>query len=115
MMARDFCFWLQGLFELGDVTSLDERQTDLIKRHLAMVFRHEIDPGDGDGKMQEALDTIHEGDAAGKWDTIHEGDAAGKMREMLDAVRKGLKGSHGLGGGGGNPYFCSSDGPIIRC
>lgn len=44
MTSREFIYWLQGLFELGEPSSLNEQQTELIKRHLAMVFRHEIDP-----------------------------------------------------------------------
>lgn len=44
MRSVEFCYWLQGLFELGNPSSLDAKQTDLVKRHLAMVFTHEIDP-----------------------------------------------------------------------
>jgi hypothetical protein len=43
MNSVDFCYWLQGLFELSDPKTLDAHQTDLIKRHLNMVFFHEID------------------------------------------------------------------------
>jgi hypothetical protein len=59
--SRDFCYWLQGLFELGDPKALDEKQTDLVKRHLAMVFKHEIDPSAGPPEVQAVLDAIHEG------------------------------------------------------
>lgn len=59
MTAREFCYWMQGMFELTDPKTLDERQTDLIKRHLAMVFLHEIDPSAGPPKMQELLDALH--------------------------------------------------------
>lgn len=62
MTSRDFCYWLQGLFELGDVKSLDARQTDLVKRHLAMVFKHEIDPSAGSAEHQAELSAIHAGD-----------------------------------------------------
>ena len=41
--ADQFCYWLQGLFELAEPTELNEAQTDLIKRHLAMAFLHDID------------------------------------------------------------------------
>ena len=62
MNSRDFCYWLQGLFELGNPVVLDEKQTDLIKRHLNLVFYHEIDPSYSDdpeeqAKMQEIHDT----------------------------------------------------------
>jgi hypothetical protein len=43
MKSVDFCYWLQGLFELAEPEKLNERQTELIKRHLNMVFQHEID------------------------------------------------------------------------
>lgn len=60
MTARDLVFWLQGLMELADPKTLNEKQTDLIKRHLAMVFIHEIDPSFPE-EQQEALDAAHEG------------------------------------------------------
>lgn len=60
MTSRDFCYWLQGLFELGSPVSLDANQTDLVKRHLAMVFVHEIDPSAGGPAQQEMLNKIHE-------------------------------------------------------
>lgn len=61
MTARDFAFWLQGLFELTDTKELDAKQTDLIKKHLQLVFKHEIDPSMGDDKHQQELNDIHHG------------------------------------------------------
>ncbi len=61
MTARDFCYWLQGVFELTDVTALDPKQTDLVKRHLAMVFLHDIDPAAGGPAQQAALNQVHQG------------------------------------------------------
>jgi hypothetical protein len=58
MKSVEFCYWLQGVFELGDPKQLDERQTDLIKRHLAMVFKHEIDPS-YPAEQQQALNAAH--------------------------------------------------------
>lgn len=60
MTSREFCYWLQGLFELGEPQSLDAKQTDLVKRHLAMVFIHEIDPSAGPPEKQAALTAAHE-------------------------------------------------------
>lgn len=60
MTSRDFCYWLQGLFELGSDKTLDARQTDLVKRHLAMVFLHEIDPSAGDARKQAKLNNAHQ-------------------------------------------------------
>lgn len=65
MTSRDFAYWLQGLFELGKPTQLDATQTDLIKRHLAMVFVHEIDPSAGPPEKQAALDALHHGFTVG--------------------------------------------------
>lgn len=59
MKSRDFAYWLQGLLELADPKQLDERQTDLIKRHLALVFKHDIDPSMGDQAHQDKLNEIH--------------------------------------------------------
>lgn len=61
MTSRDFAYWLQGLFELSDTKQLDERQTELVKRHLAMVFKHEIDPSVGSPEHQSELQELHDG------------------------------------------------------
>lgn len=61
MNSRDFVYWLQGLFELGDPKELNEKQTNLIKRHLNMVFYHEIDPSMGDKEHQGKLQALHDG------------------------------------------------------
>jgi hypothetical protein len=58
MTARDFCYWLQGMFELSGPKALDEKQTELVRRHLAMVFLHEIDPS-FPANQQAALDNLH--------------------------------------------------------
>lgn len=39
MTEQNFCYWLQGLFEMGNPTHLDERQTQIIKDHLQLVFK----------------------------------------------------------------------------
>lgn len=59
MTSRDFCFWLQGVFEVGGLTSLDATQTGMVKRHLALVFKHEIDPAIGGDAT--ALQAVHDG------------------------------------------------------
>jgi hypothetical protein len=58
MKSRDFCYWLQGLFELQNPKALDEKQTDLIRAHLQMVFIHEIDPSFPQNQ-QEQLNIAH--------------------------------------------------------
>lgn len=61
MQSRDFCYWLQGFFEVANPRELSEKQADQIKKHLALVFKHEIDPSMGDEKHQEKLSEIHSG------------------------------------------------------
>jgi hypothetical protein len=66
MTSRDFCFWLQGYFEIGHAPGasggLNAQQVDLVKRHLALVFKHEIDPSMGPPEHQAALDATHNPD-----------------------------------------------------
>lgn len=41
MQSRDFCFWLQGFFELRESVpdgSITGDQVEIIKEHLALVF-----------------------------------------------------------------------------
>jgi hypothetical protein len=59
MTSRDFVYWMQGLFELGKPTELNAEQTDLVKRHLALVFLHEIDPSAGPPAHQQMLNELH--------------------------------------------------------
>jgi len=61
MKSRDFCYWLQGLFELAEPSTLDEKQVQTIRNHLNMVFYREIDPSYGDEEVQLALDKLHSG------------------------------------------------------
>jgi hypothetical protein len=59
MKSVEFCYWLQGLFELQNPKKLNAEQTDLIRRHLNMVFKHEIDPSYGDASVQNILNELH--------------------------------------------------------
>lgn len=80
MTSRDFCYWLQGYFEvyyagMGERSSerltgieLSGKQVENIKKHLAMVFRHEIDPSFG--KDQATLTKIHQGIEPGQVDPL---------------------------------------------
>lgn len=65
MTSRDFAYWLQGFFEISDAREITKLQTEMIKQHLALVFKHEIDPSMGDAKHQEELNTIHNSSANG--------------------------------------------------
>lgn len=64
MNSVDFCFWLQGHFELSETDELTEQQVQTIKKHLHLVFKHEIDPArdKGDKTVAQALNNIHGND-----------------------------------------------------
>lgn len=63
MKSESFCYWLQGFLEINDAgglpTALTQNQVNVIQKHLALVFKHEIDPSMGDQKHQEELNEIH--------------------------------------------------------
>ena len=59
MTSRDFAFWLQGFFEVANPISIGSKETEMIKKHLNLVFKHEIDPSMGDEKHQQVLNEIH--------------------------------------------------------
>ncbi len=60
MTSREFCYWLQGYFEIDKVRNkpsyLDSDQVQMIQKHLNLVFTHEIDPS---YPNKEVLDAIH--------------------------------------------------------
>ena len=62
MTSRDFCYWLQGYFEVSEPKQIGENETEMIKKHLNMVFKHEIDPSMGGVEHQDELNHIHNGD-----------------------------------------------------
>ena len=57
MTSRDFVYWLQGFAEIHGRAPTDE-QWAVIKNHLNLVFKHEIDPSmpDPTGAKQAAHD-----------------------------------------------------------
>lgn len=72
MTSRDFCYWLQGFFEIRDAgpqppepeggpQPLTAAQADMIRRHLSLVFLHEIDPSAGGPEEQAKLNAVHAG------------------------------------------------------
>jgi hypothetical protein len=63
MEAVQFCYWLQGYFEIhGRNDGLTTEQLDCIRRHLALVFVHDIDPKAGPPEHQQKLNEIHSPD-----------------------------------------------------
>lgn len=66
MKTDQFCFWLQGLFELAEPEMLTAKQTELIRSHLALVFYHDIDPSHSDDpEEQKKMQDIHDGKPKG--------------------------------------------------
>lgn len=61
MTSRDFAYWLQGFFEISNPETITAEQTKMIQKHLALVFKHEIDPSMGDEIHQSELNGIHNG------------------------------------------------------
>jgi hypothetical protein len=60
MKASEFCYWLQGFFELRSASSpvkaIDGHQAAMIERHLSLVFLHDLDPQQVAEKLQETHD-----------------------------------------------------------
>lgn len=61
MNSRDFIYWLQGFLELGNQKTIDANQLEVIRNHLNLVFKHEIDPTFGNEEKQAELNKIHSG------------------------------------------------------
>lgn len=64
MKASEFCYWLQGYFEITDagdrdVSGLTNDQLTCVRRHLSLVFLHDIDPKAGDAAHQQKLNEAH--------------------------------------------------------
>lgn len=60
MTSVNFCYWLMGFFEISNASVITEEQTDMIKKHLNLVFFHEIDPSyTNDKTKQEKMNEIH--------------------------------------------------------
>lgn len=64
MTSRDFCFWLQGYLELSEAANasgvgFSPQQREKVAAHLALVFKHEIDPSMGGPEKQDELNKVH--------------------------------------------------------
>ena len=59
MQAAQFCYWLQGYFELTeDDGGLSLEQVKTIQNHLNLVFVHDLDPKEVEEKLQQIHDGI---------------------------------------------------------
>lgn len=39
MNPRDFCMWLHGFFEIAGTNKLTEKQVEMVKTHLDLMFK----------------------------------------------------------------------------
>ena len=72
MTSVNFAYWLQGFFEISDTNQLTTNQVDMIKAHLNLVFKHDLDPKLFAGKSEldkSIYAAIHKGAKDG--DKIH--------------------------------------------
>jgi hypothetical protein len=74
MTTTEFCYWLQGFFEIQAASDnpgrqLSPKQVEIIQRHLSLVFKHDIDPKAGSPAHQEVLQGIHDGTLGPSWPT----------------------------------------------
>lgn len=74
MTPQNFCYWLQGFFEISGTTAttLNQEQIKMIKSHLRLVFRDSIDPSMGDQQHQDVLNSLHQGVSTAQFTNQHE-------------------------------------------
>ena len=61
MDSKEFTYWLQGFFEISDAKKLDEKQVQIIKDHLALVF-NKVTPNRNEVQKQDLpQDSINDG------------------------------------------------------
>ena len=86
MTSRDFFYWLQGLFELSeDLTCLSANQIVLIQKHLALVFKSQVDASrNADANVGARFCSWLEGFLEGKEDETLEAASVSKIRERLN-------------------------------
>lgn len=99
MNSRDFAYWLQGFFELSRPMALTVVQTEIIKRHLNMVFAHDIDPSHGD--TTGLLSELHSGAplARGGLKEPVPPAPSSVSPETVETLRRGLAGFEPFTGG----------------
>lgn len=99
MTSREFCYWLQGFFEIEGKArsvnsaledSLNAAQVDAIRAHLNLVFVHEIDPSAGDAIEQAKLNAVHQG--------VSKEEVQQAIKEAIDKLPRPTIGGHGPGG-----------------
>lgn len=59
MKSTEFCYWLQGFFELSNDVTMTPDQVRMVRNHLNLVFKHEIDPSYGMDPAEAQV--VHDG------------------------------------------------------
>jgi hypothetical protein len=72
MTSTNFAYWLQGFFEISNPEEITPEQLKMIKAHLKLVFRDDIDPKMGDKKHQELLTFLHNNSSNNNGNTVLE-------------------------------------------
>lgn len=57
MKSPEFCYWLQGFFELGCPDGMTPQQVEMVRKHLSLVFIHELDKTHGTDAVK--LNAVH--------------------------------------------------------
>ena len=55
MNETEFCYWLNGYFEISGATELDPEQVKMVKEHLALVFEKVTEEKTSPKKMAKTL------------------------------------------------------------
>lgn len=89
MSSRDFAYWLQGFFEINSAKQggyeITDAQIDVIRNHLNLVFKHEIDPSLNEGKTKEEVQELQD---------VHDGPLPKKDQNAVDWLKNKFKPSH---------------------
>ena len=118
MTSRDFAYWLQGFFEIYEPQTINKQQVEIIRNHLNLVFKHEIDPSLNEGKTKvevQELQDIHDGKLDWK-KMLKDGPPPKKDKDVVDWIKDKFKPSHikpHKSNGGWSSG--SSDSTLIRC
>ena len=68
MTPEQFCYWLQGFYELsGEEVTMSAAQVAVVRSHLGLVFHHVLDKehDGGDPKKAAQLNQLHSGSHKG--------------------------------------------------
>jgi hypothetical protein len=94
MKAEQFVFWLQGLLEIGKPETLNKEQVEIIKNHLNLVFKHEIDPSLNEGKSKEEVQDLQNVHYGKKKKLSDFSPPPKKDKDVVDWLKDKFKPSH---------------------